>query len=605
MNVRLPNGQILRDVPKGTTKAQAMEMALQQGLITPEDMGQESYAATGNYGQNMLAGVGKAFTDLGRGTQQLLNIGDQDALQAKIDEAKQLDQALLDAPGGTMGNVLGNIAAAAPTMFIPGANTLVGSSLVGAGLGALTPTASDESALTAPAIGAAGGAVGTLAGRALEGAARGAVSLTAPFRQGGQRAIAGRALRRAATDPDAAMNAARSYQPATPGVRPTLGEATLDPGLVSMQKAVPDPALAGEIASQHAGNREAVLGVLRDIAGTPDSRAAAVAARKTATDALYEPLESAVLPVTDDLANLLRRPDVAAAYETARQNALNRGQSMPRLDDLLAMDDAGNYLNQLDGRTVQRLKIALDTNLRRGVGQGNLVGDTLDASTAARNATRDFARNNLPGYAQADDTFAAMSKPINEMDAGQYLYERASPALNDYSAGVSRVRPQALAQTLRDGQDSLPKDLRDIPGARRLSDLLSPENQSRVDGVMRDLAREASAYDAPMVRGSDTMRNMASQNVMREVLGPLGMPENVGEALMSGASGPARTLNLLFGGTEPKIQQLVVQALRDPKLAAQLMEQTAGTPLSMFLSDALRRGVGVPSAAASVPLLQQ
>lgn len=107
-------------------------------------------------GEKFLAGAGKAFMDVGRGAGQMIGIKSQ----AEIDEAKQLDAPLMRTGAGVGGNVVGNIAAFAPTALIPGANTLTGAGLIGAGMGASQPVASGESRAANMAIGGASGVAG-------------------------------------------------------------------------------------------------------------------------------------------------------------------------------------------------------------------------------------------------------------------------------------------------------------------------------------------------------------------------------------------------------------------------------------------------------------
>lgn len=105
--------------------------------------------------ERFLAGVGKGFVDLGRGAGQMLGMVDQ----SEIDEARKLDAPLMQTGSGIAGNIVGGIAAAAPTMFIPGANSVGGAAAVGGALNALQPTAEGESrtknALTGAALGGA------------------------------------------------------------------------------------------------------------------------------------------------------------------------------------------------------------------------------------------------------------------------------------------------------------------------------------------------------------------------------------------------------------------------------------------------------------------
>lgn len=99
----------------------------------------------------LFAGIGKGMTDIGRGVGQRLGLVDQ----ASIDEARKLDAPLADTTGGAIGGVIGNVAAAAPLAFIPGANSVAGAAAIGGALGAAQPTSGDESALVNTATGAA------------------------------------------------------------------------------------------------------------------------------------------------------------------------------------------------------------------------------------------------------------------------------------------------------------------------------------------------------------------------------------------------------------------------------------------------------------------
>ena len=128
----------------------------------------------------MGAASGKAFRDIYRGAKQRLNIGDQTALQAEIDRAKKDEAPLMKSPYGFGANLATNALIAAPTALIPGVNTMVGAGLLGTVLGALQPTASDESTGVNMALGAAGGAAGQGIANMVGTAVRGLRSSYAP-----------------------------------------------------------------------------------------------------------------------------------------------------------------------------------------------------------------------------------------------------------------------------------------------------------------------------------------------------------------------------------------------------------------------------------------
>jgi hypothetical protein len=110
--------------------------------------------------EKFFAGIGKAVYDLVRGGGQVLGLVSQEA----IDEAKRLDAPLMDTGAGVAGNIIGHGVVGA---LIPGANTLKGATLVGAGLGASQPVASDESWALNTAFGAGGGFGGQVVGKAV------------------------------------------------------------------------------------------------------------------------------------------------------------------------------------------------------------------------------------------------------------------------------------------------------------------------------------------------------------------------------------------------------------------------------------------------------
>jgi len=101
-------------------------------------------------------GVGKGLVDTGRGVGQRLGI----VSESDIAKARELDKPLMKSTAAQVGNIAGSILPAILTAFIPGAQGYAGSTLIGAGLGALQPTTEDDSIVANTILGGAGGAVG-------------------------------------------------------------------------------------------------------------------------------------------------------------------------------------------------------------------------------------------------------------------------------------------------------------------------------------------------------------------------------------------------------------------------------------------------------------
>ena len=121
-------------------------------------------------GEKFAAGAGKAVTDLWRGVKDFAYDaipGEQAGeleLEQEIVDSRRRDEALMSTKAGIGGNIAGNVAALLPTAFVPGANTVAGASVIGAGAGAAMPTVEGESRLKNAAMGAATGAIGQKAG---------------------------------------------------------------------------------------------------------------------------------------------------------------------------------------------------------------------------------------------------------------------------------------------------------------------------------------------------------------------------------------------------------------------------------------------------------
>lgn len=175
MDIQTQDGILLRGIPDGTPdeaiKARIATIRAQRG-----DTFDPAEGMSGT--QKFLAGAGKALTDIGRGAGQMLGV----VSQQDVDEAKQRDAALMNTGAGMAGNLTGNVAAALPTMLIPGVNTVAGAGLVGAGMGALQPTATGESRLQNATIGGLAGAGGQVAGNLIGRAIRPVQSTLSPER---------------------------------------------------------------------------------------------------------------------------------------------------------------------------------------------------------------------------------------------------------------------------------------------------------------------------------------------------------------------------------------------------------------------------------------
>lgn len=90
--------------------------------------------------EELGAGTGRGMYMAGLGVGQTLGL----ASKEDVKEARKLSEGLMDTRMGRLGNLIGGGAAYAPLAFIPGANTALGSALIGGGAGAIAPSESNE-----------------------------------------------------------------------------------------------------------------------------------------------------------------------------------------------------------------------------------------------------------------------------------------------------------------------------------------------------------------------------------------------------------------------------------------------------------------------------
>lgn len=114
---------------------------------------------TGNmsFGDQVSSGAGRYMTNIGRGAKQMVGMGPSGQ---EVAEQRRLDAPLASTGGGKLGELTAAVTLAAPSMLLPGANTLAGAGVLGAAQSMLQPTESTGERLVAGGAGFASGAAG-------------------------------------------------------------------------------------------------------------------------------------------------------------------------------------------------------------------------------------------------------------------------------------------------------------------------------------------------------------------------------------------------------------------------------------------------------------
>jgi hypothetical protein len=180
----------------------------------------------------------------------------------------------------------------------------------------------------------------------------------------------------------------------------------------------------------------------------------------------------------------------------------------------------------------------------------------------------------VPALRNADAEFAKASIPINQMEVGNALSQKLSPAINDFG-GNTRLNANAFATALRGG-DSVASKVTGWKGAS-LEDTMSPSQMATLRAVAQQLARRANADDLGRAVGSNTAQNLISQNMLRQMLGPLGLPQGWAEkgaqsSLLQTVTAPVQWAGQIGQG---RIMGRLAQAALDPNDAAGLLTRGA------------------------------
>jgi hypothetical protein len=361
-----------------------------------------------------------------------------------------------------------------------------------------------------------------------------------------------------------------------PGSRPTAAQQASPLGLTKFSamgeasaKAKPSEYLA------RANEAEAArLASLRTVGKTPADRTAAVNARKAATDPLYAAAETQKFRADPQLMQLADDPYIKQAMPDAARLSASKGVTFENNPT----------------RYIHNVKISLDKMLSK-------TGDTALAATERAQVGNiktqlvNWLESKAPDYKTARTTFAEKSKPINQMDVGQYLESKLNAPLE---GGAERAG--AFATAVRDAPGTLKRATTGEARYKELTDVLTPEQAGVVNAIRDDLNRVQTTKTQAQKGASAAPRisQLASQTG--------DMP-----ALLNRAATIANTIfNRLQGQIDRKLAIEIATEMLDPKVVAAAIEKAATRERRATktgrVTGAAARGTGkvLGSAAAKV-----
>lgn len=536
--------------------------------------------------EKAAAGFGKAIYDVGRGAGQLVG----QVSREDVAKSRELDAALMDSGAGTVGNLAGNVAMLAPTALIPGANTILGGSAVGALSGLLQPsTSTTETAMNAGLGGVLGGAVPFVSRSIQAGRA-----LAEPLSDVGQQRIVGRALNRAAgaEAPNVAQRLRDASAPfvgpskgpyprttmgeLVPGSLPTVGQAARNPGVAALERAAAatSPDVTNSISGVMQQQNAARVGLLEDMAGADGARAFAAANRDATAEQLYGAarrvgIDPAKLTpdVLQNIAQFAQRvPDEVIAK--ARQLAKIKGEPMTDATSVqglhyvkMAIDDLIGQAKRSGNGTLERAYVGLQKDLLAGL-------DNLS-----------------PEYAAARKVYADMSRPINQMDVAQGLIDKSVRKLD------GQIKPNDFANGLT---DRMAARTTGMPSATLAGTMENAQNNA-LQSLLLDLQRSTAATTVGRGAGSDTVQKLAYTNLLEQS----GVPTFLQDFAPAQVAGNllARGADAVYGRANRELTNRLAQVMLDPGQAARLMEMATPAQRNALLALVQRGASGLAIAA--------
>lgn len=263
----------------------------------------------------------------------------------------------------------------------------------------------------------------------------------------------------------------------------------------SAEKALPTPYYERRLA-QEGARRNA----MRSVGGTADDLTRAVAARKAATAPLYQAADKTLAVADTNFEKLLSRPSMNKVVARARQLAAEENASFQIGQNRAAqtvpskiLDVEGNPMGvanipaeyaKYSGRSLHFMKMAFDDLIKNperfGIGatEARAIGKT-------RGEFLSWTEKQITPYRAARQTYAGMSRPINQMEVGQYLEGKLASQLD------IGERANVFAGAVKDAAGTIKRATTGEARFKALTDILEPDQVRVIEGIRDDLARAA------------------------------------------------------------------------------------------------------------------
>jgi hypothetical protein len=276
---------------------------------------------------------------------------------------------------------------------------------------------------------------------------------------------------------------------------------------------------------------------------------------------------------------LQARPSVQKAFDRAKTLAAEEGATF---------GTGGNYT----AADMHYVKMALD-DLIDDPGTYGIGKVEAGKIASTRKEFINWLEGQVPEYGTARSAFQARSKPINQMEVGQFLESKLTSALQ----GEQKLRPAAFAGAVEAAPQTIQRATVGAPRYEKLSDVLTPDQVKIVEDIRKDLARQATYREqARAARPAGPSAERAGSQLLLEVAGGAQFP-----TLLNRVTTVANAIvKRLAGKIDRKLAIEIATDLLDPERAAIALEaaQRRANVVQGAAGAARRAGSAAQRAAA-------
>jgi len=366
-----------------------------------------------------------------------------------------------------------------------------------------------------------------------------------------------------------------------PGSYPTAAQAATGVDATRFQAMGADAAkvLPTEYLRRADQQKNAQLTQVANIAKSPEKLASAEAARSATATKNYGAANKVLAEADSALDVLMKRPSMDKVMARAQKLAEERGvpfqigKTHPggAVDEFIVGADGVPQIStsikppttvKYPGDSLHAMKQAFDDLINDpktfGIGKNEAA-----AIGKTRGEFLKWVEGKNSPYKVARETFAAQSKPINQMQVGRYLEGKLVPALGEESG---KLRSVAFANAVEDAPGTIGKAIDGAPRASSLSDVLTPDQVKAVEAVRSELARNARGEQmasAAKAGGPDIAGAVSQSSSMAKI-------PNVVNRIVTVANDIIRRVQ---GKMDQKLAIELATEMLDPGLAATALEK--------------------------------